>query len=517
MSALFLPFSNQPLFPQNVRFLSTFSLYLFLFWCLVFSGIARAGSQGFIARINDKPRSGSVAAVPQLPAGLSGHFKIKRLLRLQNAQSLVKIEADNAETAATVINALEAGHGVAYIEPDYRISALGVPNDPLFDRQWACSRISCEKAWDINTGGDANAVAVVMDSGVDYLHQDLTENLWKNMGEDWIDPATPGFNGIDDDNNGFIDDYYGFNFVDGTGDVMDDYGHGTFVNGIIAAKGNNGKGVCGMNWTAGLVNLKVLDSSGGGYISDAIRAIDYAVWLWTTKRVPVVVNMSWGVSQFSQALKDAMEDASSKADILFVAAAGNSGSDVNATPIYPAGFRLPSVVSVAATDETGRLAWYSNYGAEGVDIAAPGSNIISTTPGNDYTFKSGTSFSAAYVTGLCLLVLNQEPALPGLMVKSIVLKTGTYEQELQDLTATGAVIDAFRALYYVKGPETGDVNLDGEVNIVDALLLTRSILDLECHGIFPEFGDMNCDGQTNIVDVLFIARHSVGLPVRCKR
>ena len=515
--SFYFVFLTKQFFTLIARLLLNWRLPSVLFLCLAFNGTSYADdSCGFIARISEQPRSRNSMSVRQLQTGLSGHFKVKRLLRLQNSQSLVKIEANDAETARMMITAMYAKHTVTYIEPDYRINALWVPDDPLFNEQWGCHRISCDRAWDIGTG-DRRAVAVVIDSGVDYLHEDLTENLWKNMGEDWTAQGIPGFNGIDDDGNGYVDDYYGFNFVELNGDVMDDYGHGTFVNGIIAAKGNNGKGICGVNWSAMLVNVKVLDSTGGGYISDAIRAIDYAVWLGTSKHIPVVVNMSWGVSQFSQALKDAMEAASRRANILFISAAGNSSNDVNATPIYPAGFHLPAVISVAAIDETGHLAWYSNYGVKGVDIAAPGSHVISTFPGNDYTYKSGTSFSTAYVTGLCLLLLNQDPDLSGTMVKSIVLNTGTYEDQLNELTATGAVVNAFRAIYYVNGPKTGDVNLDGKVNIVDALLLSKSILGIEGHGIFMEFGDMNCDGKTNIVDVLFIARYSVGIPVGCSR
>ena len=194
------------------------------------------------------------------------------------------------------------------------------------------TKIDAPDAWNISTGSQSVVVAVI-DTGVDYTHPDLAANIWTNPGE-------IAGNGRDDDGNGFVDDVHGYDFAEHDGDPMDDNGHGTHVAGTIAAVGNNGLGVAGVNWSASIMPLKFLNSQGPGYLSDAIRAINYATMERTRYGVNVrVMNNSWGGGGFSSAMQTAIQ-AASDAGILFVAAAGNSGTNNDASPHYPANYTL---------------------------------------------------------------------------------------------------------------------------------------------------------------------------------
>ena len=287
---------------------------------------------------------------------------------------------------------------VEYAEPDYIISACQVfPNDPSFDPRnpnygilWGLHNfgqtvggrsglpgadIKAPDAWEISTGGEEIIIAVI-DTGVAYSHPDLGENMWTNPGEDlWTDPNDPTTgNGIDDDGNGKADDSRGWDFVDWDNDPMDYHGHGTHVAGTIASTGNNGEGITGVMWKAGIMPLRILDAQGMGTISDAISAIQYA-----TQEGARVINASWGTTYFSEFLFLTIQFCWTKG-VLVVAAAGNNDHDTDNSPFYPASYDLPNVISVAATDQRDNLASFSNWGLETVDVAAPGVNIYSTWP-----------------------------------------------------------------------------------------------------------------------------------------
>src|SRR5262245_1940375 len=325
------------------------------------------------------------------------------------------------------LRAYRASGLVEYADANYRVHIATIPNDPEFPSLYGLHNvgqsggtsdadIDAPAAWDITTGSSSVVVAVI-DTGVDYTHPDLANNIWTNPGE-------IADNGIDDDGDGIVDDIHGANFVGidtPTGDPMDDHYHGTHVAGTIGAEGNNGIGVVGVNWHVQIMALKFLDSSGSGTTEDAIQAVEYATMMRTQYGVNVrVMSNSWGGGPYSQALLDAI-NAGGDAGILFVAAAGNSGLDADVDPMYPAAYDSPYVVSVAATDRNDVYASFSNYGETSVDLAAPGVEIQSTMPGNTYGTLSGTSMATPHVSGAAALVWSQFPDLTPLQVKARLL------------------------------------------------------------------------------------------------
>ncbi|MFZ3091916.1 MAG: S8 family serine peptidase [Nitrospirota bacterium] len=283
---------------------------------------------------------------------------------------------------------------VEYAEPNYILRALLTPNDTSFSQLWGLHNtaqpvngtsgtsdadIDAPEAWDITTGSSSVVVAVI-DSGVAITnnistgHPDLTVNRWVNAGETCV-------NGVDDDGNGRIDDCYGWDFVDNDNDPMDYNSHGTHVAGTIGAVGNNGSGITGVNWSVRIMPLRFLGATGSGSTADAISAVSYAV----TKGARVI-NASFGGGSYSQAMYDAINNARSN-NVLFVAAAGNDGTNNDTTPAYPASYNLDNIISVAATDQNDALASFSNRGATSVDLAAPGVNIYSTVPARFQAFS----------------------------------------------------------------------------------------------------------------------------------
>ncbi len=265
---------------------------------------------------------------------------------------------------------------VEFVEPNYLLYTQNVPNDIYFDKQWGLyntgqsvsgyegsegADIDVVRAWEIGTGVERTIVAVV-DTGCNVNHPDLAANLWTN--EDEIPD-----NGIDDDNNGYIDDIHGWDFSDNDNMPQDMTGHGTHVAGIIAAESDNGIGVSGTaQWQADIMAVRFMNAFDIGAISDAIKAIAYAV-----NNGARIINCSWGSSSSSASLYQAMQ----AANALFVCAAGNSGSNNDSSGFYPANFALDNLIAVAAGDQTDRLAWFSNYSAERVHLVAPGVRIYS--------------------------------------------------------------------------------------------------------------------------------------------
>lgn len=275
---------------------------------------------------------------------------------------------------------------VKYAEPNYRMSIDStIPNDPRFSELWglhntgqtggaANADVDAPEAWDL-LKGNSGVVVGVIDTGVDYIHGDLQANIWVN-------PFEAPWDGIDNDGNGFIDDLHGINAIMLSGDPMDDHGHGTHVSGTIGAAGNNGEGVVGVNWQVKIMGLKFLSSNGSGWTSDAVTCIEYVIDM-RDKGVNIkVTNNSWGGGGYSNALYDAINELRSRG-ILFVAAAGNAGTNNDVTPRYPASYNLDNIIAVAATDHNDGLAWFSCYGATSVDLGAPGVSILSTTPSSE--------------------------------------------------------------------------------------------------------------------------------------
>ena len=297
------------------------------------------------------------------------------------------------ETSSHDVSQWAAGTpGVTWIEPDFALTPSRLPNDPDYSLLWGLSNdgqtggvadidINAPQAWDITTGSRSVVIAVV-DSGADVGHPDLAANIWRNPGE------IPG-NGIDDDRNGYVDDVSGWDFVSNDNTPDDGNGHGTHVAGTIGAVGNDGRGVVGDNWEVSILPLKFLDDWGFGSTAGAIAALNYAAVLRSAGVNIVATNNSWGGGGYSSALRTVIAR-HNEAGILFVAAAGNDGTDNDAAPAYPASYDLANVISVAAIDHAGQAASFTNFGRTSVDLAAPGVDVYSTIPGSSYASFSGT-------------------------------------------------------------------------------------------------------------------------------
>ncbi|WP_386780359.1 S8 family serine peptidase [Luteolibacter ambystomatis] len=313
------------------------------------------------------------------------------------------------------------------------------PNDPMLSSEWALRApssgsggIDALHAWAVSTGG-TGAVIAVIDTGVDRSHPELQGNLWTNTGE------IPN-NGIDDDHNGYIDDVNGWDFANNDALPADGHGHGTHVAGTIAARGNNAAGVSGVCWSARIMPVKFLADNGSGYTSDAVKAVAYA-----TRMGAKISNNSWGGGGYSQALYDAINQAAQAGD-LFVASAGNDAADNDVTPQYPSSYQLPNVVSVASTDERDNLSYFSNRGAATVDIAAPGSNILSLQPGGGYASKSGTSMAAPHVAGVAGLLVSKNPSLTPSQIKQLLMFGSDSLGSLGGKVASQGRLNAYKAL-----------------------------------------------------------------------
>ena len=327
---------------------------------------------------------------------------------------------------------------IAGFEQDSLRQLEMTPNDPGMSQLYGMTKINATGAWNLTTGSRSVVVGVI-DTGIDYTHPDLAANMWRNPGE-------IAGNGIDDDRNGFVDDIYGYNFVNNNGNPMDDNSHGTHVSGTIAAVGNNSQGVAGVNWNTSLMALKFLDSNGSGYISDAIRAVNYATMMKSRYGVNVrVLNNSWGGGGYSASLDSAIQ-ASNNAGILFVAAAGNSGTNNDTTAQYPANYSSPNVISVAATDQNDQLASFSCYGATTVDLAAPGVSIYSTVPNNRYAVYSGTSMATPHVSGVAALAWAYKPNATVAEIRNALLQGVDHVSSLTGKVATGGRLNAYNTL-----------------------------------------------------------------------
>jgi thermitase len=328
----------------------------------------------------------------------------------------------------------------------YREPSVLHPNDPQFGDQWALNNLGQDggkeradvdalKAW-LTTKGSKDVVVAVLDSGVDFTHVDLRSNMW-------IRPASvPAYT---DDQLGDFNDINGYNGTDKISDPMDDNGHGTHCAGIIGAEGDNGEGIAGVNWTVKIMPLKFLGKGGFGSVSDAIEAINYAI---DRKKNGVnirIISASWGSTSKSRALGDTIK-AAGDAGILFVAAAGNNGSNNDRWPHFPSNYDLPNVISVAALDRTDNMASFSNFGLKSVHIAAPGKDILSTWLKDSYREASGTSMATPYVSGVAALIVANEPNISVTKLRDRLLKSVDKIDSLNGKVKSGGRLNAAKAL-----------------------------------------------------------------------
>ena len=346
------------------------------------------------------------------------------------------------------LNQITAQEQIYYIEPNqiYNIQIVQdkktpiLPMDWYYDQQWGLKNtgtnsggmfspgkegedINAEAAWEVETGSSEIIIAVI-DTGVDYGHSDLKDNIWVN------DIELNGEEGVDDDENGYIDDIYGYDFSMNDSDPMDGHGHGTHCAGVIGAK-HNSIGVKGTMDNVKLMSVKFLSDSGSGTIEGAIKAIDYAV-----NNGAHILSNSWGGGGFSQALYDSIKNAQEKG-ILFVAAAGNARNDNDQWPEYPASYDIDNIVSVGAMTGAGTKARFSNFGQETVHVFAPGNAIMSTYKNNNYRRLSGTSMATPFVSGIAGLALSQNNDLNYLEIKQKIIDTSVKSRSLSSYTVGG--------------------------------------------------------------------------------
>lgn len=440
---------------------------------------------------------------PQSVAGftaenvLNSDARIIRTARIIPTISIIEIPSGELDQA---LKTLRSSEEILYAEYDYEVRAQAIPNDLLFENLWGFENtgqtvngdpgisgvdIQAVAAWDF-WRGDPDFQIAVLDTGIDVSHPDLQDNIWINENE------VPN-NGIDDDDNGWVDDYYGYNSILGNGNIFDDNGHGTHVSGTIGAVGNNGIGITGINWRCKLVPVKFLDSNGDGFISDAIIAIDYVV----SNQIKIS-NNSWGCNNcFSQALYDVILQAKTSGH-LFVASSGNGisglGVDIDRFPYFPAGFDLPNIISVATVNNNDRKPKFSDFGAKSVDLAAPGTNILSTAVGGGYEYRNGTSTSAAFVTGAAALLMSRRPEFSWSEIRDHILLTARPSFQFEDITVTGGVLNLLGTI--------GDCNTNQILDEIDI----RSGFSRDCNfNSLPDECESDCNGNdvADLCDITF--------------
>lgn len=321
-------------------------------------------------------------------------------------------------------------------------------NDPMLNRVWsftdaAQNGVSVNAAYkEYGTTNTSPVIVAVVDTGIDYNHEDLKNVVWKNENE------IPG-NGIDDDGNGYIDDVYGINTLirdsngKATSNNMDTHSHGTHVSGTIGAKQNNGKGIAGIASNVRVMGIRTVPNNGDESDVDVAEAFIYAA-----KNGAKIINCSFGKSknEGKKLIPDTLKYIADNYGVLVIAAAGNDSSDNDSNPTYPASFDNDNLLIIASTSSSGKLSYFSNFGKNTVDVAAPGSNIFSTTPGNKYESMSGTSMATPTTVGLTAEVLSHYPDLTYKQLKDVIMNSVTKVDSFKTKMVSGGRIDLKSAL-----------------------------------------------------------------------
>jgi subtilisin family serine protease len=390
------------------------------------------------------------------------NMKVKRMISAE--QRLALVQRPVIENEESSLKVLATNPLIEIAEPNYIYSVNGaatqMPSDTQIAQLWGLKNIGqtidgdagkftgrpgvdidAEKAWSIETGSQQIVVAVI-DTGLNYNLPIFSGNIYTNKAE--LDGQT----GVDDDDNGCIDDIHGCDFAAKDGDPMDVYGHGTHVSGTIGANGANGTDIVGVAWNVTLLPIRFLDDQGKGTLDNAIASIDYA-----TKMKANIISASWGGGGFSQLLMEAITR-SRDAGILFIAAAGNDANNNDSSPTYPASFQIDNIISVAAIDPAGNIADFSNIGKSSVHIAAPGVDITSHTMKGQESW-SGTSMAAPHVTGVAALLLSQDLTQSYMTVKNRLLSSARPMGTLRNRVSTG-MLNAYLALTDGVAPQDPD-------------------------------------------------------------
>lgn len=362
--------------------------------------------------------------------------------------NIILIHRLGPEEPDAALKLLRKSNYVELVEPNYIYRINRTPNDPDYGLLWGLRNLgeldskgsrglrgvdlNAELAWDTTTGSKDVVVAII-DTGIDFSIPDLKNNAWVNKAE------AKGTRGVDDDQNGYVDDINGYDFASNDSDPTDDHGHGSHCAGTIGAEGNDGRGLVGVNWNVSLMAIKFMDAKGGGSLSAAVKSIDYA-----RKMGAKILNNSWGGGAYSEILKQVIDE-TRLADQVFIAASGNESANTDRTPVYPASYGVDNIISVAAIDNRGELAYFSNYGFKSVHLAAPGVNILSTVPGGTDT-HSGTSMAAPHVSGVAALLVAENPNQTYSQIKQRLLSYVRPVRSLQGKVKTGGMVDAYYAL-----------------------------------------------------------------------
>lgn len=350
------------------------------------------------------PQPSSVVLQPSAVSYIENRVLVKFKLGVSSTAIQQQVQAQDAQTQPAgelarlgvlllkvppgqvpqVVAHLRQNPAVEFAEPDYQVQAVDtLPDDPNWVYQYGPMNIQAPQAWDLTTGSSAVTIAVI-DTGVSLTHPDLASKLWNN-------PSEIPDNGIDDDCDGYVDDWRGWDFFNHDNNPQDDHGHGTHVSGIAAASGNNSVGIAGIAWGARIMPLKVLSGAGYGSESDVASAMT-----WAADHGAKVINLSLGGS-FASSVMEAAVNYAYAHGVTVAAAAGNSGGY---GILYPAAYT--NAIAVASTDSSNTLSSFSSYGPE-VDLAAPGSSIYSTYP-SGYTYLSGTSMATPHIAGVAALL-----------------------------------------------------------------------------------------------------------------
>ena len=389
-------------------------------------------AQEYIVKLKNNPKKYDLKRLSKQTNNL---YKVAGV---EEGLNLIKVDAHASEHADDPTSMLKEYFDAEYVVPNVELHAF-VEADPRRAEQWALDMTHADQAWAVSLGSPTVIVAVI-DTGLASNHEDLKANLWVNPGE-------TANNGIDDDNNGYIDDTSGWDFHGKDNNPDDETGpqnpgHGTHCSGIVGAVCGNGVGICGISPQVSLMPLRFLGKDGSGDLFASTQAIEYAV-----KNGAHVISASWGATipqSGAQPIIDAIKKAEEKG-VIFVAAAANDGKSNDRASVYPANAQTPNMISVAASNSSDQKPVWSNYGRK-VDLAAPGENILSTIPGG-YSKLSGTSMATPFVSGLVALMKSVDISLSGAQARSILQASGA---RVNIETASNSRVDAHKALEAVQ-------------------------------------------------------------------